>query len=208
MQIIFGYIGHTIDPGDTHDYHHQYYGILAFAANNSMGKVQFVMETEPEDDIYQRDELQKLLMKVQRGDTIIVTELRRLGNSIIEIVNVVAMLCQMGVKVISVKDDELWWSVEPKVINLLHSVVGDTVGACGNWYHIYPKQEEGKSAGRPAGTLGKSRLDGHEGEIAQYLKNGATKAEIGRMYKISRAALTDFLRSRKIFERTMAELPD
>jgi len=54
--------------------------------------------------------------------------------------------------------------------------------------------------GRPVGSIGVSRLDGHEEEIVKLLSDGVAKAEIARQMDVSRPALHDFIVSRKLLQ--------
>ena len=56
----------------------------------------------------------------------------------------------------------------------------------------------GKRLGRPKGSLGKSRLDGKEGEIRHLLSIGVSKASIAKITGVSRPTLYDFLKTRTL----------
>ena len=56
----------------------------------------------------------------------------------------------------------------------------------------------GKRLGRPKGSLGKSRLDGKEGEIHHLLSIGVSKASIAKITGVSRPTLYNFLKTRAL----------
>ena len=58
--------------------------------------------------------------------------------------------------------------------------------------------EKGKHLGRPKGTLGKSKLDGKEDEIKKLLHKSIPKSSIAKIMDVSRTALIQFIKSRKI----------
>jgi DNA invertase Pin-like site-specific DNA recombinase len=55
---------------------------------------------------------------------------------------------------------------------------------------------EGKLLGRPRGSMGKSKLDGKEKEIRDYLAKGVNRANIARIYGVSFPTIEHFIRSR------------
>ena len=56
----------------------------------------------------------------------------------------------------------------------------------------------GRLLGRPKGVLGKSKLDGKEGEIRMLLEKEVSKASIAKIVGVSRTALRHFIRTRKL----------
>lgn len=200
MKKIYGYIGHSTDTAIAQKQHrsNQYYGINAIAANNEMGRVQFVMEPESEQVSPPTKELENLLSsRIQSGD-VLITDLQALGSSMLEIVDVLSILVQKGVMLFSLDGSGLGWIVEPKVMAFIQSVVAEVQGDVGSTSNEIRKGKEGKVLGRPIGTLGKSKLDGHDGDIKKRLTEGETKSSIALRYNISRPALQDFIESRKL----------
>lgn len=57
---------------------------------------------------------------------------------------------------------------------------------------------EGKLLGRPKGSLGRSKLDGKEKEIREYLKKGVNKANIAKIYSVSWPTLDNFIKTRNL----------
>jgi len=57
---------------------------------------------------------------------------------------------------------------------------------------------KGHMLGRPKGSLGKSKLDGKEAEIAKLLEKDVSKASIAKIVDVSRTALLHFIRSRNL----------
>jgi len=197
MKKIFGYIGQA-DTAEKQDYNQQYFGILSFAANNEIGRVQFVMEADSEQVSPQKKELENLLnSRIQSGD-ILITELRTLGNSMLEVVDVLFILVQKGVTVISLQGGELGLIVEPKVMAFVKLVVAEILRDEGSASKGIRKVNEGKVLGRPIGALGKSKLDGYDDDIKKLLAAGITKSAIALKFNISRPALQDFVESRKL----------
>ncbi len=57
---------------------------------------------------------------------------------------------------------------------------------------------EGKLLGRPKGTLGKSKLDGKEQEIKNYMGKGVNKANIAKIFGVSCPTIHNFINTRKL----------
>lgn len=60
-----------------------------------------------------------------------------------------------------------------------------------------PKQR-GMCLDHPKGSLGKSRLDGHEVEITALLAKRVSKASLARILDVSDTTLAWFVRSRRL----------
>ena|SRR5450631_603291 len=188
---IYGYVGHTTDRKD-HNY--QYFGILSFATNNSIGNVQFVVETDPVQIGGKNRILDDLLLRITSGDMIIVSSLRTFSNTMIAVVDVLNVLVHKGVKIYSVEGDELGWNVEPRVVAFVKSIAEEIVANASEsrLKESDRQRSAGKILGRPVSNRC-SRLDGYEHEIQELLRSGMTKAAIARKYKISRPSLHDFV---------------
>ena len=57
---------------------------------------------------------------------------------------------------------------------------------------------EGKLLGRPKGALGKSKLDGNEKEIKNYLELGVNKTNIARIFGVGWTTLNHFIKTRQL----------
>ncbi len=56
----------------------------------------------------------------------------------------------------------------------------------------------GRLLGRPKGSLGKSKLDGKEGEVRMLLEKEVSKASIAKIMGVSSTNLRHFIRTRKL----------
>lgn len=56
----------------------------------------------------------------------------------------------------------------------------------------------GKQLGRPAGTLGRSKLDGREEEIRELLGLNVSKSSIAKITGVDRATLNHFIKTRRL----------
>ncbi|MCP4179597.1 MAG: recombinase family protein [bacterium] len=67
-------------------------------------------------------------------------------------------------------------------------------------------REKGKILGRPKGSLGKSKLDGKEYEIKEFLRKNVSVTSIAKIFEVSRTCLYSFIESRKLHQSCLEEL--
>lgn len=127
----------------------------------------------------------------------IVAELSRLGRSMLECMEILALATQKHIRVYSVKGDwQLDDSIQSKIIALVFSMAAEierdliskrTIEA------LRFKKAQGMTLGRPKG-IGKSKLDVFRPEIESLLANGATQKFIARRYHTTEANLHHWLK--------------
>jgi len=202
---IYGYIGHVPNLAFNHDFNHQYYGILEFACNYQLGgKVQFIMESDLEQVGDKTQTLENLMSRTEPNDVLIVYDLRVLGCQMLHVVDITRALVHKGVKIYSVKGDELGLDIELKIVAYAKSVVDELVRNAAESRLVETKDRQraadSVALGRPKGSIGVSRLDGREEVIKGMVADGMSKAEIARRMSVSRPALIDFCKSRKLLQ--------
>src|SRR5690606_19580761 len=118
--------------------------------------------------------IDELLDRLTAGDTLVVTELSRLGRSITEIIGTVNELISLGVRVVSIKegiDLSGSHSMQSKTMIALFSLFAelerDLVSARTR-ESLAAKRAAGVKLGRPKGP-GKSRLDPHADQIREFV---------------------------------------
>ncbi|HEY3275834.1 MAG TPA: recombinase family protein, partial [Syntrophorhabdaceae bacterium] len=125
-----------------------------------------------------------------------------LGISLGRIAILVDELLKMKVRVICVKENiTLYGSsdIQTKVMiamfSLFAEIERDLISERTK-EGLSRARAEGKLLGRPRGTKGKSKLDGKEKEIKEYLAKGVNRANIARIYGLSFPALNNFIKTR------------
>ncbi|MBJ6802768.1 recombinase family protein [Geomonas propionica] len=194
----YGYI-HTTSA--KYDLDHQYWGLRAFASNNSLGEVTFCHEPDPVQPNGEKQILSGMVASLQRGDVVIVTEFFRLGDSTMEILDVLSKFAVHGIRVYVTNcgfrlDDNFNAQALAAAVALVNQVEKDL--RSNRQTTTEQKAEESKTIGRPAGRLGKSKLDGRENEITALLTDGMSLSAIALTLDVSRPALTNFIRSRHL----------
>lgn len=146
--------------------------------------------------------IDQLFSQLEPGDTLIVSELSRIGRSIGQIVRTVDALVKGKIRFIAVKEG-IWLDEkrdsETQVMIRMFSLLAQ---ADRQLVTLHTKEglavtrDKGKKLGRPMGSLGKSKLDGKTEEIKKLLASGISKGTIARMLGVGRTAVTHFINSR------------
>ena len=171
--------------------------ILFFANHHDLGQVNFVEEVASGRKPWRERHIANILEQLQAGDVMIVAELSRLGRSMLECMEILALATQKHIRVYSVKGDwQLDDSIQSKIIALVFSMAAEierdliskrTIEA------LRFKKAQGMTLGRPKG-IGKSKLDVFRPEIESLLANGATQKFIARRYHTTEANLHHWLK--------------
>ncbi len=152
----------------------------------------------------QQEELLQLIETLQTGDRLIVSELSRLGRSLSQILRIIEGLIQKEVRLVAIKEAirfEGKHNLQTKAMIVLFGLFAEVERDL-----IAERTKEGLAAaklrgqrlGRPKGALGKSKLDGKEGEIQLLLHKKVSKASIARIMDISQTTLYHFIKTRKL----------
>ena len=150
--------------------------------------------------------IEQLFTQVEAGDTLIVSELNRIGRSVGQIVRTVEALIKRKVCFIAVKEG-IWLDEErnsqtqvmAKMFGLLAETDRELV-------FIHTKEglaaarSKGKKLGRPKGSLGRSKLDGRTAEIKRLLALGVSKGSIAKIMGVTRGTLNHFVKSRGLVQ--------
>lgn len=153
----------------------------------------------------QKDHFDIVINTLEAGDTLIVSELSRIGRSlgtIVEQVNKllakkVNFICiKQGLKLLDGKQD-----LQSKVIiatfGIFAEVERDLISERTK-EGLINARANGKVIGRPKGKIGKSKLDGKEQEIKSYLEKKVSKVSIARILGVSANNLQHYLRTRNL----------
>jgi DNA invertase Pin-like site-specific DNA recombinase len=128
----------------------------------------------------------------------------RLGRSVGHIAILVDELLNNGVKLIFIKENmelngrrNMQSKVMVTMFSLFAEIERDLISERTK-EGLIRARAEGKLLGRPKGSLGRSKLDGKEKEIRQYLAKGLNKANVARIYGVNVGTLNNFIRSREL----------
>lgn len=192
-------IGYLRVSTGVQDLENQKLGVLDFA-NKNHWKVEFIEETASGKLSYRERELGKILENLKKGDIIIVSELSRLGRSMLEIMTLLCDLAQRGVKVYAIKgdhrvDDTIQSKVMTMVFCMAAEIERDLISQRTK-EALARKKKEGVKLGRPKGVPGKSKLDGKEEEIKNLLNKKVSIASLAKIYDCAWPTMENFIKKK------------
>jgi DNA invertase Pin-like site-specific DNA recombinase len=175
--------------------------VLKFAHERRYGHVDFVEEKVSGAKPWKQRKIKEVIDSLGEGDRLIVPELSRLGRSMLEIMEIMAVAKDKGIAIYDVKNGwELNNSIQSKVMAMIFSIAAEiekdlirkrTVEG------LKAARAKGKLLGRPKGP-GKSKLDKYREEIVALLKTGSTQVYIAKRYSTSQPNLYNWLRKHNL----------
>ena len=150
---------------------------------------------------WKKRKLAELLNGCNAGDNILVSELSRLGRSMLECMEILSLALERGINVYAVKGNwQLDQSVQSKIIAMAFSMAAEIerdLISQRTMEALRAKKAAGMKLGRPKGP-GKSRLDAFRPEIEALLANGSTQKFIARRYHTTEANLHNWMKKHGI----------
>jgi DNA invertase Pin-like site-specific DNA recombinase len=192
---------------DTQDVNNQRLAVLQFAQRERIQVDQFMEVTVSSRKSAKDRRIDILLEQLREGDTLIVSELSRMGRSVGEIITIVDTLVKKRVRFMAVKEgirlngSQNCEDIQTKVtITLfgLFSEIERKLISMRTREALAAAKAAGKKLGRPKGVLGKSRLDNRKEEIMQLLALGVPKTTIAKITRVDRSTLYHFIKSREL----------
>ena len=173
--------------------------ILMLANRNDLGRVHFVAETVSGRVPWRRRKIAQVLDDLQSGDTLIVSELSRLGRSMLECIEILAIVAQKGIHLYAVKgawqlDDSMQSKIMAMVFAMAAEIERELISQRTK-EALRVKKATGVQLGRPRGP-GKSKLDPYQPEIQALLANGSTQKFIAKRYGTTEGNLHNWLKNR------------
>ncbi len=147
--------------------------------------------------------IDELLDRLEKCDTLIVSELSRLGRSLVQMVTFVDALRNNDVRLLAIKEsidtskNDITTKTQIAMFGLFSEIARDLISQR-TIEGLARAKRDGKKLGRPKGTLGRSKLDGKEVEIKQLLEKGINKTAIAKLMDVSRPTLLNFVETRKL----------
>ena len=152
--------------------------ILLLANEKKLGQVSFVEETASGRISWKKRLLAQVMDKLQKGDSLLVSELSRLGRSMLECMEILSIAMDKGINVYSVKGNwQLDQSIQSKIVAMAFSMASEIerdLISQRTKEALRAKKAQGFKLGRPKGP-GKSKLDPFRPEIEALLANGSTQ---------------------------------
>ncbi len=199
--MVLGYIRVSKEQQDVRNQRHE---ILEYGNSHGLHIDEFIeVEISSRRDNKAR-RIDDLMERLHAGDLLIVTELSRTGRSVIEIISIINSLIEKKARFIALKEGfdirgehDIQTKVMVTIFSLLAELERDLISERTK-RALAAKRANGVKLGRPAGSLGRSKLDARIPEIMEFLKDRASNAFIARRLRVSRTTLSNFIHSRKL----------
>jgi DNA invertase Pin-like site-specific DNA recombinase len=180
--------------------------ILTLANDQDLGRVEFVEETVSGRVSWRKRRIADVLEACNRGDNILVSELSRLGRSMLECMEILSLAVERGINLYAVKGQwQLDQSIQSKIIAMAFAMAAEIerdLISQRTKEALRAKKAAGMKLGRPPGP-GKSKLDPHRPEIEALLANGSTQKFIAQRYNTTEANLHNWIKKRDIKRATI-----
>ncbi|MAS36281.1 MAG: resolvase [Anaerolineaceae bacterium] len=177
------------------------YDILQLANAKGLGNVIWVEETVSGRLSWKKRKMAQILEDAEPDDNLIVSELSRLGRSMLECMEILAVAAEKQIHIYAVKGDwQLDGSIQSRIVAMVFAMASEIerdLISQRTKEALAAKKQMGMKLGRPRGT-GKSKLDKHRTEIEALLANGSTQKSIAERYHTSEVNLSRWLKKRGI----------
>jgi len=175
--------------------------ILKLANVKKLGHVEFIEEQVSGKVSWKKRKIFSIINNAQNGDVVIVSELSRLGRSMLEIMEILSIASEKKLTIYAIKGDwQLDTSIQSKIMAMVFAMASEIereLISARTKEALRVKKEQGIPLGRPKGP-GKSKLDKYKPEIEALLNNGSTQKFIANRYNTTEANLHNWMKKHNI----------
>ena len=198
--MIYGYIRVSTDKQTTEN---QKFEIENFAAANGIVIDEWIVETISSTKELRRRKFGKLMSKIKKDDLIITSELSRIGRNLMQIMSILNILLDRGVKVWTIKDNyRLGDDIPSKVLAFafgLSAEIERSLISQRTTEALARLRAEGRKLGRPLGSKNKTpKLSGKENQIQYMISMGFSRSAIARKLRVHRMTVESFIVSKNL----------
>ena len=184
--MVYGYLRVSTDSQTVEN---QRYEVEKFANSKDLKVDKYIEETISGGKSVNKRKLGKLLKTLKRGDTLIASEISRLGRSLYMIMDILNLCMNKGVLILTIKDNfHLGDDIESKVLAFAFSLSAEIerkLISQRTKEALERIKKEGKTLGRPKGRgNNKHILDDKMDLINEYLKKGYSICYIAKKIKV------------------------
>lgn len=191
---------------DKQDLSHQKLEILEFARRQGLRVDEYVELTISSRKTSKQRRIDALAQMLDETDTLIVTELSRLGRSTAEVIALVNALVERDIRVITIKQnlDISGQDMNSKIIITLFSLFAELerdLISLRTREALAAKKAQGRPLGKPKGTLQKSKFDQDVARIKELLGYGLSVRKIAKVLGYSsHIALNTYINKRRLHQ--------
>ena len=180
--------------------------IQEWLRRNKTKNPQWIMEAASGRKEPEKRKLGKALESLSEGDILVVTELSRLGRSLIMIFNVLQSMLERKVKVVAIKEnfvlkDDVYSKVLAFAFGLSAEIERDLISERTKM-GLERARKEGKVLGWKKGVPHKLKLTGKGAYIKRELAKGRSQSELARELKVSWPTMNRFVRLKRLAIRS------
>jgi DNA invertase Pin-like site-specific DNA recombinase len=189
---------------DKQDLSHQKLEILEFARNKNLSISNFIEITISSRKTSKQRRIDDLAGMLNESDTLIVTELSRLGRSTAEVISLVNALIDRNIRLMIINQnlDIHQHDINSKIIITLFSLFAELerdLISLRTKEALSAKKAQGMTLGKPKGTLQKSKFDKNVEKIKELLSYGLSARKIAKVLGYcSHIALNTYINKRKL----------
>ena len=189
---------------DKQDLNNQRLEIFEYARKNQLEVDDFIQITISSRRTSKDRRIDEMVTALNGADTLIVTELSRLGRSTAEIIGLMNELVKKQVRVIAIKQnlDIKQHDMNSKIITALFSLFAELerdLISLRTKEALASKKSQGIKLGKPKGTIQKSKFDKDVPKIKELLNLGLSVRKIANFLGYSNhIGLNEYIKKRKI----------
>ena len=189
---------------DSQDVRNQRLAILEFAQQEKFEISEFMELSVSSRRSPKERQIDLLMAHLESGDTLVGSELSRMGRSVGEMITTVDALVKQQIRLMAIKESmrlEGKQDLQSKVMVTLLSLFADIereLISMRTKEGLAAARAAGKRLGRPKGKLGQAKRTGKEDEIQRLLHLKVSKSSIAKITGVDRSTLYHFMQSRHL----------
>lgn len=196
----FGYIRVSTDKQTTKN---QKFEIKNFARDKNILMDEWIEEKISATKKLDDRKFGQLLKRMKKGDTLIVSELSRMGRNLMQIMKILHDCMEKDIQVFTIKENyELGNNIHSKVLAFafgLSAEIERNLISQRTKEALARKKAEGVILGRPIGRKSTTlKLTGKEDEIKKLLENKISYSAIGRILGVHRLTVSSFAKNNNL----------
>jgi DNA invertase Pin-like site-specific DNA recombinase len=195
-------IGYCRVSTNKQDLNNQELEIRRYAEKNNIIITNFVNIVISSKKSEEDRKINKLISELNEKDTLIVTELSRLGRSTLQVLNLINLLVEKGITIILIKEnmkftkytidikDKIMLQMMSMMIELEREMISIRTKE-----KLFNLKKQGVKLGRKKGsTTTKSKLDDYKDEIKKMMEYEVSKSKIAKRFNVHRMTLDRFIK--------------